>query len=401
MERIRATGVDIRCGVRLGEDLPWRDLDAYAAVFLATGAHASRRLGLEGEDLEGISSGLAYLRQVNQGAPPALGRRVIVLGGGNTAMDCARTARRHGAEVQVLYRRTRAEMPAIEEEVADAEREGVTLTFLTAPTALITEGGRITGLECVRMRLGEPDASGRRRPVPEPGTTFQVAADHILTAIGESIDTGGLPEGIPLMEGAIQVSPLGEASTRFFAGGDLTAEPRTVAHALGAGKRAAIGIDMFLRRQDTADAAAGNGGDEALRFGPHGNVSISRWRDDDPVTRHGAVNEVVRFEQLNMDHFQPRPRQRTPRLEPEACRTGFDEVLPGLTAEAALAEAGRCFNCGVCNQCELCLIFCPDLAITARADGSGFAIDYDYCKGCGVCHAECPRGAMHMTREGL
>jgi len=177
------------------------------------------------------------------------------------------------------------------------------------------------------------------------------------------------------------------------------AQPRTVAHALGAGKRAALGIDAALRH---AAAEEIQGAElEELRYGAMGNVSMTRWRDDDPVVRNGAVNEVVRFEKLNMDHFPRRPRLRMGQLTPEQCRAGFSEVLAGLPEAAAMAEARRCFNCGVCNRCELCLIFCPDLAITLRDGGNGFDIDYDYCKGCGVCNAECPRGAMDMTREGL
>jgi len=400
IDRIRTMGVEIRCGVRVGSDLPWSELDEFDAVFLATGAHNSRSLGLAGENSPGIQPGLEFLRRVSLGQRPEVGRRVLVLGGGNTAMDCARTALRLGAAVEVLYRRTRAEMPAIDEEIEDAEREGVNLQFLVAPKAVRAEDGRLAGLECRRMRLGAPDASGRRRPVPVEGSDFFVAGDMVLTAIGEEIDAKSLPEQVTAADGVVPVSPLGEAATRFFAGGDLVAQPRTVAHALGAGKRAAVGIDRALRRaageemQDHQDI-------DPLRYGAMGNVSMTRWHDDDPVVRNGAINEVVRFEKLNMDHFPRRARQRARSLTPEQCRTDFSEVLAGLPLAEAMAEARRCFNCGVCNRCELCLIFCPDLAISLRADGGGFNIDYDYCKGCGVCNAECPRGAMDMTREGL
>ena len=399
IDRIKGMGVEIRCGVRLGTDLAWEELDGYDAVFLATGAHHSRHLGLAGEDAQGIHAGLQFLRRVSQGENPEVGRRVLVLGGGNTAMDCARTALRRGGQVEVLYRRTRAEMPAIDEEIEDAEREGIKLNFLVAPKAIRVESGKVTGLDCLRMRLGDPDASGRRRPLPVADSDFFVAADMVLTAIGEEIDPQSLPGSVATDNGAVPVSPLGAATTRFFAGGDLVAQPRTVAHALGAGKRAALGIDHALR------VAAGEALDDvpvdALRYGSLGNVSMTRWQGDDPVVRHDAVNDVTHFEDLNMDHFPRRPRHRVDRLAPELCRQDFTEGLAGLVPDAAMEEAKRCFNCGVCNTCELCLIFCPDLAITLRADGKGFDIDYDYCKGCGVCNAECPRGAMDMTREGL
>jgi 2-oxoacid:acceptor oxidoreductase delta subunit (pyruvate/2-ketoisovalerate family) len=399
IDRIKKMGVEIRCGVKVGADLAWEELDGYDAVFLATGAHHSRQLGLDGEEAEGIQSGLSFLRRVSLGENPDVGRQVLVLGGGNTAMDCARTALRRGAQVEVLYRRTRAEMPAIDEEIEDAQREGIKLSFLVAPKGIRIENGKVTGLDCVRMRLGDPDASGRRRPVPVENSDFFVAGDMVLTAIGEVIDPASLPAAIKTDNGAVPVSPLGAATTRFFAGGDLVAQPRTVAHALGAGKRAALGIDHALRKAAGEDIAEVPVDD--LRFGGLGNVSMTRWREDDPVVRHDSVNEVARFEDLNMDHFPRRPRHHGEQLAPDLCRQDFTEVLAGLPLDAAMAEAKRCFNCGVCNTCELCLIFCPDLAITLRADGEGFDINYDYCKGCGVCNAECPRGAMDMTREGL
>jgi Pyruvate/2-oxoacid:ferredoxin oxidoreductase delta subunit len=198
----------------------------------------------------------------------------------------------------------------------------------------------------------------------------------------------------------VSVTVVGQTSrAAVFAGGDLADQPRTVADALGAGKRAAIGIDWYLR---TVPGGTPNGGDlSALRYGKTGNMSISRWRDDDPIRRVSPVNEVAEFDRLNVHHFLPADRHGDRRLDLEESRTGFIEVNLGLPRELALQEAGRCFNCGVCNRCELCLIFCPDVAISRRADGSGYVIALEYCKGCGVCVAECPRGAMVMTREGL
>ena len=400
IEQIGALGVEIRCGVRVGEGMPWADLKSFDAVFLATGAHRSRPLGIDGEEVAGIRSGLEFLREVNLGARPRLEGQVVILGGGNTAMDCARTALRLGAEPLVLYRRTRAEMPAIDEEVADAEREGVAFQFLAAPVAARRDGGRLIGLECVQMRLGEVDASGRRRPVPVEDSQFFVPAELVLAAVGEAPDFDGWPSDLSRDEAVVEVDGFGGTSrTAFFAGGDLVDQPRTVAHALGSGKRAAIGIDRYLRR------AAGEVFEDLdhaeLRYGRIGNVSATRWRGDDPIHRNGGVNEVVPFEDLNMDHFVPESRQSDRQLLTRRGREGFNEVNLGLRWGAAVQEARRCFNCGVCNACDLCLIFCPDIAISRRADGTGFEIAYEYCKGCGVCTVECPRGAMAMTREGL
>lgn len=396
---IRAHGVTIECGVRAGTDIPWWSLlSGFDAVFLSTGAHQSKALGVPGEALAGVESGLDFLRAANGGARPELGRRVVVVGGGNTAMDCARTALRLGAEATVLYRRTRAEMPAIADEVDEAEREGVQFVFLAAPLRLLSANGRVDAIDCQRMRLGEPDASGRRAPVPIPNDRFTLPAHTVLSAIGEMPELDSLPPDIERIPTGVLTDEYG-GTTRaaVFAGGDLAEQPRTVADALGAGKRAAIGIDQYLRMM-TGRQLEGPGTAE-LRYGPRGNLSITRWREDDPVARTAPVNQVVGYVDLNPRHFTRAPRQGEGRLGIPESRRSFTEVNLGLIREAAWEEARRCFNCGVCNRCDLCLVFCPDVAIS-HADG-GYAIALEYCKGCGVCAEECPRGALVMTREGL
>ncbi len=402
IERIRALGVEIRCGVRAGTELPWKDLARFDAVFLATGVHGSRRMGIEGEETEGIRPGLGFLREVNEGKRPDLGRRAVVVGGGNTAIDCARAALRLGSHVTILYRRTRVEMPAIADEVEEAHREGIDFCFLAAPVAARSVAGRLEALVCVRMRLAEADATGRARPVPIDGSRFLLPADTVLAAVGEARAQDGLPPGFPGDTSVVRVDDFcGTRRPGFFAGGDLLDQPHTVADALGSGKRAAIGIDRYLRRAESERILDDHARD--LSYGGRGNASVTRWRGDDPIHRNGAVNEVVSFENLNMAHFAhvERKNDRHVPAAPAVSTGGaFDEVNLGLSREQALAEARRCFNCGVCNRCEVCLIFCPDLAITRRAGGTGFDIAYEYCKGCGICNAECPRGAMTMTREG-
>jgi NADPH-dependent glutamate synthase beta subunit-like oxidoreductase len=401
IEWIRGHGVTIECGVRVGADVTWANLlGAFDAVFVSLGAQRSRALGIPGEGLAGVESGLAFLRTVNAGARPAVGERVVVVGGGNTAMDCARTALRLGAAVTVLYRRTRAEMPAIPDEVDDAEREGVQFVFLAAPARLHSSNGRVSAIECQRMKLGAPDASGRRRPEPVAGDRFTVPADTVLSAIGEVADFGPLPGEVERTDAGLVTDDWG-GTTRaaVFAGGDVTQGPRTVADALGMGKRAAMAIDRYLR-----DREAGSGKREepdlaGLRFGTKGNVSITRWRGDDPISRAAPVNEVVTCDDLNLRHFTHASRSVEACLSVAESRRGFAEVNLGLTREEALEEASRCFNCGVCNRCDLCLVYCPDVAVV-RDDG-GYRFELDYCKGCGICAAECPRGAITMTRDGL
>jgi len=419
IDRIRRAGVEFRCGVRVGHDIDWDELGEFDAVFVATGAHRGRGLNVPGEDHEGVRSGLAFLKEVNRHGRPCIGGRVIVIGGGNTAIDCARTATRLGARSLVLYRRTREEMPAIADEVADAEREGIEFEFLAAPASFISSDGRLRGVECVRMTLGEPDASGRRSPVPLAHGGFGLAADTVLTATGEDIDAAALPASFPVnggvktgylgnvVAGPIESNTAAEAGSPtdverplFFAGGDVAGDERTVAHALGAGKRAAIGIDDALRtRRSAANGTFTTPRIEQLRYGANGNTSMTRWRGDDPVVRTSPVNDVVAFDRLNAAHFEHASRHED--RHADARWPDFREANLGIAWDTAIEEAKRCFNCGVCNQCELCLIFCADVAISRNAAGTGFDIDLEYCKGCGVCAEECPRGAIEMTREGL
>ncbi|MGA2109534.1 MAG: FAD-dependent oxidoreductase, partial [Syntrophorhabdales bacterium] len=207
---IMKLGVSIKTGVKIGTDLSLAALkEDYQAVFLALGAHAGMRLGVKGEDAPGVIEGIAFLHAVNGNEKPDLGRRVAVIGGGNTAVDCARSALRIGADVRVIYRRSRSEMPALAEDVAAIEAEGITLDLLAAPNRVITENGRVSALECLRMELGQPDESGRRRPVPVKGSEYLVAVDTVIAAVGQAPDSGFAKDlGLSLTaRGIIETSP--------------------------------------------------------------------------------------------------------------------------------------------------------------------------------------------------
>ncbi len=400
IERIEAEGIEIRISTRIGTDVPWAVLDGFDAVFVAPGAHMGKDSRIEGaEGVPEIRPGLEFLKEVNAGGRPELGDHVIVVGGGNTAMDCARSALRLGADVTVLYRRTPREMPAIPQEARETKEEGVKFEFLAAPTAVEMEDGEFVGITCQRMELGPPDDSGRRRPVPIEGDVFSMKADTVLTAIGEDCDLSFLPDEVRTNWGLVEVEALGEStSAPVFAGGDAVDLPRSVADALGAGKRAAIGIDHYLRKEAGEDV--GEVPLDDLRFAG-GNVSAMRYaKDEDPIPREAPVNDVVTWDQMNPHHYRSVPRHEDHFHAGIDLRSAFGETNFGLSQKEAIEEAERCLNCGVCNRCELCLIFCPDMAISRREDG-GFEIDMRYCKGCGLCAAECPRGAIVMTREGM
>jgi len=330
----------------------------FDAAFVAVGAHIGKRAYIPAGDSARIMDAVSMLHRVEHGSPPMLGRRVAVYGGGNTAMDAARTARRLGAsEAVVVYRRTRDRMPAYDIEVEEALEEGVTMRWLST-VAHADEGT----LVIEKMRL---DDTG----FPQPTGEFEeLAADCLVLALGQDADLAvldGVP-GVTFSGGTVDVGPdLMTGHPGIFAGGDMVPAERTVTVAIGHGKKAARAMDAWLR---------------------------GTWHE--PAPRH----ELAAFGGLNTWYYADAPGMVRPKLE-AARRTGtFDEVTSGLTESTALFEARRCMSCGNCFGCDNCYGACPDNAVIKTGPDS-YEIDYDYCKGCGICAAECPCGAIAMVPE--
>jgi 2-oxoacid:acceptor oxidoreductase delta subunit (pyruvate/2-ketoisovalerate family) len=376
---IESLGVEIRTGVQLGRDLSLDNLKDYQAIFLAVGQSMSQRLGVSGEEAAGVLHGIEFLRRLDQGEKPSLGSRVAVIGGGNTAMDAARSARRLGAEVSILYRRSRHEMPAIEEEIEETLEEGVQIGYLAAPVEVLTEKGKVSGLKCTKMELGQPDESGRRRPIPVAGSEYTIEVDTVIPALGQVADLSFVGKDIQAERGRIVIDDSG-ATTRppVFAGGDVATGYGTVTHAVGSGKRAALAIDRLLR------------GEKLEGFPPLDHTVHAAPRDVDPI--------VVGFEDLNLAYFEEEPCPGQAQAPPEERVRDFAEVNRGFDEQVAMAEAVRCFSCGTCNQCDNCLIFCPDMAVLRNGERP-YTFNYDYCKGCGICFTECPRRAIAFEEE--
>ncbi len=257
IEHVKKLGIEIRTSVTIGEELTLQDFskEGYKAVFLATGAHKSRELRIEGTELKGVIYALDLLKKTNLGKEIKLGERVAVIGGGNVAMDAARTALKLGAkDVSILYRRSREEMPANPWEVKEAEGEGVKISFLVSPTKILGEHGQVTAVECVRMELGELDETGRKRPAPIEDSEFTTELETVILAIGESPDLSLLPEEIEVDDqNTILADPVTMETSLpgIFAGGDVVSGPATVIEAIAAGKRAALSIDRYLKGEDT------------------------------------------------------------------------------------------------------------------------------------------------------
>jgi 2-oxoacid:acceptor oxidoreductase delta subunit (pyruvate/2-ketoisovalerate family) len=393
IDQILEVGVKVEMNARLGEDFLLSDLKEYQAVFLALGNHRSKNLGIPGEHFAGVMSGVEFLRNVNLGNEVALGKRVAVIGGGNTAFDAARTAMRLGAKPVILYRRTREEMPAFPAEILEAEEESIEISYLVSPVGLLAENGKVSRLECVKNRLGPPDADGRRRPVEIKGSNFFLEVDQVISAIGEDADLSSLPKKIGLKGNVILTDERGATRQKgVFAGGDITQQPRTVVHAIGSGKRAAIFIDCFLQGNKWEGLFDG------IRIGERGSLSMKRYLQKEEK-RVPLSSKTVGLKDLNLDYFAYKKRLKMPRVQTSKRLSSFEEVSLGFSEETAREEANRCFNCGVCNLCDNCYIFCPDLAILKQGEDQPNVIDYDHCKGCGICVEECPRDALVMEEE--
>lgn len=383
----------------------------FDAVFIAIGAHRSRNMDIPNEKTLGTTSGLEFLRQVAEGRPTHIGKKVLVVGGGNTAVDAARCAKRLGAEVTIVYRRGLAEMPAFGDEIREAGIEGIAFELLASPQRVLVRDGRTAGLKCVRNELGTPDESGRRLPVAIAGSDFVLDADTVLAAVGEEIETVIIPSALPIKSGAIKTHGGGQTEwSNIFAGGDCTDSPRTVVDALMSGKRSAIAIDCFLRGESAdvvfeeisvADAAFPSGRDATRPV--YMSLYLRHLTGNEPpcATTSKAVRQdrVVTAHDLNLIYFERSEPAVAPHLarEERFGKDSFAEIHGAVPEEVSKHELVRCFHCGRCNECDNCFIYCPDVAIEKK-DG-GFDLDLYYCKGCGVCMNECPRAAIEMIEE--
>ena len=360
VDRIAAMGVRMTRGHLVEDFEAERQEGAFDAVFVAVGAHLSKRVDIPARDTGKIVDAVSFLRSVASGERPVIGRRVAIYGGGNTAMDAARVARRMGAdEALIVYRRTRTQMPAHVEEAEDAEREGVRINWLRTITAF--DGPEL------QVELMELDESGYPQPTGQYET---LAADTVILALGQETDTAFL-RPVPGVEfepdGTVIVSPsLMTGAHGVFAGGDMVPSERTVTVGVGHGKKAARHIDAWLR----------------------GAPAASRPKHD-----------LASFEKLNLWFFGDAARRQQPELAAEERVAGFGEVTGGLSLEDASYEARRCLSCGNCCECDGCLGACPEDAIIKLGVGHGYMYNYDRCTGCGICYEQCPVHSIEMFAE--
>jgi heterodisulfide reductase subunit A len=338
-------------GVVIKTNTPVKDLgqlfeQGYGAIFIGTGAGSSQKMGIPGEETTGVIHALDFLKQVNSDGRVNLGNRVAVIGGGNAAVDSARAALRRGAkEVAIVYRRSRAEMPAWATEVREAEQEGAQIHFLAAPVRVLNQDGRLTGIECIRMELGEPDDSGRRRPMPVKGSEFALNVDNVIIAIGQAVDKAGLPEELTYTGwGTLSVDPvtLETSISGVFAGGDTVAGPADVIGAIAAGKEAAESIDRYLSGTDL---------------------------------RQGRPKQITRVKEVAKDGVPQQARAAMPILDVKRREGSFVEVDLGFDEKTAIDEAKRCLSCAACCECLECVKVCEAEAINHEMQDETVEVD--------------------------
>jgi 2-oxoacid:acceptor oxidoreductase delta subunit (pyruvate/2-ketoisovalerate family) len=359
--RILSLGIELRLNAKVENILEAMRARGFDAAFLAVGAHIAKRAYVPAGEAAKILDAVQVLRSMEGEDKPLLGRRVVVYGGGNTALDVARTAKRLGAtESIIVYRRTRDRMPAHDFEVEEALQEGVMMKWLS--TIKRMEEGSITVEKMVLDDTGFP------RPTGELET---LQADSLVLALGQDVDLS-LLDGVPGLEiknGVVQVNAnMMTGCAGIFAGGDMVPSERTVTVAVGHGKKAARHIDAWLRGEVRA-----------------------------PSERH----ELASFDKLNTWYYADAPKTVRPVLELARRTTTFEEVQRGLDETNALYEARRCLSCGNCFECDNCYGVCPDNAVIKLGPGKRFQFNYDYCKGCGICAQECPCGAIAMVPEAI
>jgi NADPH-dependent glutamate synthase beta subunit-like oxidoreductase len=360
IHRILDLGVELKCNFVVGKDISLEQLrQDYKAIFVGIGAHKGLKLGVPGEDAGNVFTGTEFLNRANSGDAVEVGNKVVVIGGGDTAIDAARVSKRLGADVTIIYRRTRAEMPAIAPEIEGALEEGVAIEYLAAPIEVLRNNGTAVGLKCIRMELGAPDASGRPRPVPKAGSEFELEATMVIAAISQEPEFGPVAE---LREGKdwIKADEWGATKSEgIYAGGD-DLSLALVATAVYQGRMAAEAIDAHLRGEKPAKPAAN----------PAATSVKPDWYKESP--RH--ERQHIPVEQRNMDA----------------------EIEAGFTEAEAIEEAKRCMSCGMCMDCETCWMYCTNNCFVRLPKGEHYKIKLEVCNGCKKCAEACPCGYVDL-----
>jgi len=394
IELIKSVGFSIECGRRLSKNFLREAGERYDAVFLGCGYAKIPQMKIPGEDLPVVADGLSFLESISRGENLQVKGLVAIIGGGNTAIDVARSVLRVGGKPVLIYRRRREDMPAFDDEIAMALEEGVELRELRTVTRIERSGSEYL-LTLQQVEVAYLGADGRACVEPVPHKTETLRVEKVFKAIGLQAlqDWYNPPDedsGSLRLANSVLIHANGGPAVVY--GGDLTNDVKSVVHAVASGKEAAIALDVFFK--EGLEAIPLRMSQCVVGMGP--SLSMEIYVKGPRCQRS---SHIVLYEEINADYFQLSPRIVEPRLLREERIQSFAEIDLKISANLAIKEAERCFNCGLCNQCDNCRLFCPDLAVKKDSESHGRHIDYDYCKGCGICVVECPRNAMALQEE--
>jgi len=394
--QIESQSVHIHTGQRIGKKFLQDVRNRYNAVFIGCGHSRTIEIGITGEEISAVENGLEFLKRIRSGESPSPRGLSAVIGGGNTAIDVARSIVRLGGKALILYRRRRRDMPAFEEEVQMALEEGVELRELVAPVKITEDGGQYI-LTLQEMKISGEDSRGRANILSDEGKTHELYVQHVFKATGAEpaedwLNPAEKPGTSLTLSNAVLVRP--DKGPALVFGGDLINDTMSVVHAVASGKQAAMALDVLF--QDGIEAIAPKL--RACLVGQGPSLSMEMYMGGNRLSRN---SHVVSYNEINTDYFQFQPRIKQPRLLREERLRSFEEIDLKISTNLAIREADRCFNCGICNQCDNCCMFCPDIAVIREKGNQKRRIDYDYCKGCGLCVVECPRNAMTLKEEEL
>ena len=395
IKRIEGLGVTIHCETPVTEEFLEKIRTTYDALFIGCGYGRSIQLKILGEEL--AQDGLILLRQIRQGEAIPIRGTVAVIGGGNTAIDVARSLLRLGAKPIIVYRRRRQDMPSFAPEIEMALTEGIQLKELVAPIQIeerkssSSQSNSGYNVTLQKMKVAARDIKGRARVIPDGERTETLTVDQIYMAIGAGPEE---PWNPPSAEESRQLMlshcSIIEHELPVVYGGDLTNEAKSVTDAIASGKQAAIALDAFFKNGwETIEASLSN-----CRVGAGPALSMASYLDKNHTSRSA---QMVSFDDINIDYFQSAPRVSPSMCSADESVRSFSEIESTLSQSAANSEATRCFNCGICNACDYCRVFCPEVAIVAEK--AQRFVNLDYCKGCGICVTECPRNAMTLEEE--
>ena len=390
VQRIKNLGVKILCNTRATQNFLDEAKDRYHAFFIGCGHGRSLKMNIPGENM--ALDGLDFLNRMRKEKTESLNKKTAaVIGGGNTAIDVSRSLVRLGVKAILVYRRRKQDMPAFEHEVETAVKEGVKIMELFSPSSIAQDGGEYILTLQPMKRSGMETDTGRARVVPDGETTQELRVQRIFTAIGaEPSESWQLPseenaETVYLSHCAFMAN-----NPPFLFGGDLTNPTKSVADAIASGKQSAMALDTFFKKGLNAITNRLN----SCLVGNGPALSMERYLDGKRSNRNP---DMVSYEDINIDYFSPAPRIKAESLSLNKQMNPFDEIETTFTIRQVMEETRRCFNCGICNACDNCRIFCPEIAVDLQ-DGQR-RINLDYCKGCGICVVECPRNAMALEEE--